>query len=134
MPSSSNRLRQVLGLGFGLAVIIGSTIGVGILRTPGEVAAYLPNGLWFMLAWVVGGLYALLSALSIAELGAMIPQSGGQYVQASDIGRVLSALSAAVPQTLEPERRDLWHQPWAFMLVLLLLGTEWVLRRLWGLR
>lgn len=61
-------------------------------------------------------------------------QSGGQYVQASDIGRVLSALSAAVPQTLEPERRDLWHQPWAFMLVLLLLGTEWVLRRLWGLR
>ena len=55
-------------------------------------------------------------------------------MQASDIGRVLSALSAAVPQTLEPERRDLWHQPWAFMLVLLLLGGEWVLRRLWGLR
>lgn len=61
-------------------------------------------------------------------------QSGGQYVAASDIGRVLSALSAAVPQTLEPERRDLWHEPWAFALVLLLLGTEWVLRRVWGLR
>lgn len=82
MPSSSNRLRQVLGLGFGLAVIIGNTIGAGILRTPGEVAAYLPNGLWFMLAWIIGGLYALLGAFSIAELGAMLPQSGGQYVYA----------------------------------------------------
>ncbi len=82
MPPSSNRLLQVLGLGFGLAVIIGNTIGAGILRTPGEVAAYLPNGLWFMLAWVIGGLYALLGAFSIAELGAMLPQSGGQYVYA----------------------------------------------------
>lgn len=52
---------------------------------------------------------------------------------ASDIGRVLSAISAAVPQSLEPERRDLWHEPWAFLLVLL-LGAEWVLRRTWGLR
>ncbi len=34
----SHRLRQILGLGFGLAVIIGNTIGAGILRTPGEVA------------------------------------------------------------------------------------------------
>ncbi len=61
-------------------------------------------------------------------------QSGGQYVPASDIGRVLSAISTAVPQTLEPERRDLWHEPWAFLLVILLLGAEWLLRRLWGLR
>lgn len=78
----SQRLRQVLGLTFGLAVIIGNTIGAGILRTPGEVARYLPNAGWFLLAWVVGGLYALLGALSIAELGTMMPQSGGQYVYA----------------------------------------------------
>ncbi len=82
MTSSSLRLRQALGLGFGLAVIIGNTIGAGILRTPGEVAAYLPNVSWFMVAWVIGGLYALLGAFSIAELGAMLPQSGGQYVYA----------------------------------------------------
>ena len=82
MLSSSTRLHQVLGLGFGLAVIIGNTIGAGILRTPGEVAAYLPNVSWFMLAWIIGGLYALLGAFSIAELGAMLPQSGGQYVYA----------------------------------------------------
>jgi APA family basic amino acid/polyamine antiporter len=75
-----HRLRQVLGLGFGLAVIIGNTIGAGLLRTPGEVAAHLPNVWWFVAVWLLGGLYALLGAFSIAELGTMIPRSGGQYV------------------------------------------------------
>ncbi len=74
------RLLQILGVGFGLAVIIGNTIGAGILRTPGEVAAQLP-GVWLFLGvWLVGGIYALLGAFSIAELGVMIPRSGGQYV------------------------------------------------------
>ena len=74
------RLLQVLGVAFGLAVIVGNTIGVGILRTPGDVARQLPSTPWFLGAWVVGGVYALLGALTLAELGAMIPQSGGQYV------------------------------------------------------
>jgi APA family basic amino acid/polyamine antiporter len=70
----------VLGFGFGLAVIIGNTIGAGILRTPGEVAAQLPNAWLFLGVWVAGGLYALLGAISLAELATMIPRSGGQYV------------------------------------------------------
>jgi APA family basic amino acid/polyamine antiporter len=74
------RLLRVLGVGFGLAVIIGNTIGAGIFRTPGVVAAELPNPWLFFAVWIVGGLYALLGAFSIAELGAMIPRSGGQYV------------------------------------------------------
>jgi APA family basic amino acid/polyamine antiporter len=74
------RLLRVLGVGFGLAVIIGNTIGAGILRTPGDVAAQLPHAGLFIGVWVVGGLYALLGALSIAELGTMLPRSGGQYV------------------------------------------------------
>jgi len=74
------RLLRVLGLGFGLAVIIGNTIGAGILRTPGEVAAELPSVWLFLGVWVMGGLYALLGALSLAELGTAIPRSGGQYV------------------------------------------------------
>lgn len=74
------RLLRVLGIGFGLAVTIGNTIGAGILRTPGEVAAQLPNVWLFLGVWVAGGLYALLGALSMAELGTMIPRSGGQYV------------------------------------------------------
>ena len=76
---TQGRLLRVLGLGFGLAVIVGNTIGGGILRTPGEVAAHLPRSGLFLAVWVVGGLYALLGALQIAELGAMLPRSGGQY-------------------------------------------------------
>jgi hypothetical protein len=34
----------------------------------------------------------------------------------------------------QPERRDLWHQPWAIAFIILLLSAEWILRRLWGLR
>ncbi len=74
------RLLRVLGVGFGLAVIIGNTIGAGIFRTPGVIADLLPNVWMFLGVWIVGGLYALLGAISIAELGAMIPRSGGQYV------------------------------------------------------
>jgi uncharacterized membrane protein len=61
-------------------------------------------------------------------------QSGGQYVDAADVERLLSAVSSSVPQTLEPERRDLWHEPWAFALVVGLLGAEWIIRRSWGMR
>jgi APA family basic amino acid/polyamine antiporter len=73
-------LLRVLGLGFGLAVIIGNTIGAGILSTPGKIAEQLPNPWLFIGVWLVGGLYALLGAVSIAELGTMLPRSGGQYV------------------------------------------------------
>jgi basic amino acid/polyamine antiporter, APA family len=73
-------LLRVLGVGFGLAVTIGGTIGMGILRTPGEVAKQLPTETLFIGVWLLGGVYALLGALSVAELGAMIPRSGGWYV------------------------------------------------------
>jgi APA family basic amino acid/polyamine antiporter len=83
-PASSARTRgsllRVLGVGFGLAVIIGNTIGAGILRTPGEVAARLPNAWLFLLVWVLGGCYAMLGAFSLSELAAMMPRSGGYYV------------------------------------------------------
>lgn len=79
-PDQRGTLLRVLGVGFGLAVTIGGTIGMGILRTPGEVAAALPNKYLFIGVWVLGGIYALLGALSVAELGAMIPRSGGWYV------------------------------------------------------
>jgi len=77
---STSGLLRVLGASFGVAVIIGNTIGVGILRTPGEIAARLPSVPLFLGVWVAGGLYALLGAVSLSEPGAMIPRSGGQYV------------------------------------------------------
>ncbi len=72
--------------------------------------------------------------LNDAFLRRLARQSGGQYVPEADVDRVLTALSDTTPHTLEPERRDLWHQPWTFTFVLALLGAEWVLRRLWGMR
>lgn len=77
---SSGHLLRVLGVGFGLAVIIGNTIGAGIFRAPGSIAAQLPSVGPFLLIWLAGALYALLGAISLAELGTMIPRSGGQYV------------------------------------------------------
>ena len=76
----TGKLLRVLGLGFGLAVTLGNTIGGGILRAPGEVAANVPNEVVYLGIWIAGGLYALLGAASLAELGAMMPRSGGQYI------------------------------------------------------
>jgi APA family basic amino acid/polyamine antiporter len=73
-------LLRVLGVGFGLAVIIGNTIGAGIFRAPGQIAEQIPHPWLFLGVWLLGGLYALLGAISLAELGTMIPRSGGQYV------------------------------------------------------
>jgi len=64
---------------FGMAAAIGNTIAAGIVRTPGDVARLLPNAWMFLGVWVLGGLYAFSGASSMAELGAAIPRSGGQY-------------------------------------------------------
>ncbi|MEO8635931.1 MAG: APC family permease [Gemmatimonadales bacterium] len=77
--SGRGRLLQVLGVAFGLAVLLGNTILVGILRTPGDVASRLPSAGLFIGVWVFGGVYALLGTISLAEPGAMIARSGGQY-------------------------------------------------------
>lgn len=73
-------LLRVLGVVFGMAVTVGITIGSGILGTPGKVAERLPNVWLFMGVWVLGGVYAFFGTVSVAELGAMIPRSGGFYV------------------------------------------------------
>lgn len=73
-------LLVVLGVGFGLAVTIGNAIGAGILRTPGVVAGHLSTFVPFMAVWVIGGMYAILGANALAELGTLVPRSGGQYV------------------------------------------------------
>ena len=70
---------QVLGVWFGIAAAVGNTIAAGIVRTPGDIAQILPNPFFFFGVWVIGGLYALFGASSMAELGAAIPRSGGQY-------------------------------------------------------
>jgi APA family basic amino acid/polyamine antiporter len=77
-PARPNRkLFSVLGVAFGLSVIIGNTVGSGILRTPGEIARHLPSAALFLSVWVIGALYAALGANTLAELGTMMPESGG---------------------------------------------------------
>ncbi|MCP4146301.1 MAG: amino acid permease [bacterium] len=70
---------RVLSSGFTLAVTIGGIIGLGILRTPGEVAAVAPEPLMFVSLWVLGGLFILLSTVVATELVGMTPRSGGNY-------------------------------------------------------
>jgi len=82
MSERSGQLRRVLGVGFGLAVSIGGTIGVGILRTPGLVAEQLHGPLPILLLWVAGGIYTLLGASCLTELGLMLPRAGGFYIYA----------------------------------------------------
>ena len=60
--------------------MVGNTIGAGILRAPGSIASYLPEFWPYMALWIAGALYALLGANALAELGTMVPRSGGQYV------------------------------------------------------
>ena len=71
--------KRILSSGFTLAVVIGGTIGLGVLRTPGEVATVVTDPLTFVSLWVVGGLFSLLEAFVLAELIGMTPRSGGTY-------------------------------------------------------
>ncbi len=80
--SQSGKLLRILGVGFGVAVIIGGTVGVGILRNPGGVAEQIPSVWLIMFAWTLGGVYCLLGANYLAELAAMMPKAGGYYVYA----------------------------------------------------
>src|SRR5262249_26034501 len=77
---TSGQLRRVLGVGFGLAVSVGGTIGVGILRTPGLVAEQLHVPSVILLLWISGGIYTLLVQSCLPDLGLMFPGAGGFYV------------------------------------------------------
>ena len=81
-PAVHGHLLRVLGAGFGLAVVIGGTIGLGILRSPAVVAGHAGSSSMALLLWLLGGVYALLAAASYADLGTSIARSGGVYVYA----------------------------------------------------
>ncbi|MBU1377535.1 MAG: APC family permease [Alphaproteobacteria bacterium] len=77
--ASRGELLRVLGLGFGIAVVVGGVVGQGILRTPGIVAGALHDPVWILLAWAAVGLFTLIDAFALVELGAAIPRAGGPY-------------------------------------------------------
>lgn len=82
MSNQNNQLLKLLGLGFGVAVTIGGTIGTGILRKPGQIAALIGEPWIIMLLWLAVGIYALLGVLCAIELAVSMPQAGSWYVYA----------------------------------------------------
>jgi APA family basic amino acid/polyamine antiporter len=139
-------LLRILGLTFGLAVILGGTIGVGILRTPGTVAAELRSPTGILLVWTLGGLYTLIGAVCFAELGTALPQAGGYYVYSrrafgDRVGfltgwtdwvtycAVLGYISIATGEfslALVPELSSLGATPIAIAALSLFAGLQWM--------
>lgn len=79
LDSNSGLIRQ-LGLFDSTMIIVGIVLGSGIFLTTGIMAKSLPSASLILLAWLVGGLITVAGALTYAELGASLPDAGGQYV------------------------------------------------------
>src|SRR5690349_15000308 len=75
-----SELPRQLSLFDSTCIVIGTTIGVGIFIVPGSIARELPSEPLILATWVITGLISFFGALAYAELGAMMPDSGGQYV------------------------------------------------------
>ena len=73
-------LPRKIGFWTGVAILIGSTIGSGIFRSPAAIADKLPGPLPLLSVWVMGGIFALCGALTLAEAASAYPQTGGVYV------------------------------------------------------
>lgn len=78
-PRPAGQLLRILGLGFGLATVVGGVIGAGILRQPGVVAGAIADPAVIISLWVVGGIMAAVNAFIVVELGASCPRAGGPY-------------------------------------------------------
>ncbi len=77
--SRPTELPRQLGLFSAIAVLVGTTIGSGIFRSPAGIADRLPGPVPMLAVWVVGGLFALCGALTLAELAGALPRTGGMY-------------------------------------------------------
>lgn len=73
-------LPRKLGLLDSISIVSGTMIGAGIFIVPASIARELPSATAILAVWVVAGIISFFGALAYAELGAMLPQSGGQYV------------------------------------------------------
>src|SRR5437763_16175660 len=77
--TSGDKLPRTLGLWSSVALVVGITIGSGIFRSPAGIAQKVPNPGLMIALWVVGGVVTLCGALSLAEIAAALPQTGGIY-------------------------------------------------------
>ncbi len=75
-----DELKRELSLADAIYLVVACVIGAGIFFTPGRVAELVPHPHWILAAWLFGGALSLAGALANAELGAMFPRAGGNYV------------------------------------------------------
>src|SRR5436190_1464193 len=73
------RLPRTLGLWSSVALVVGITIGSGIFRSPAGIAQKVPDPRLMLLLWIIGGAITLCGALSLGELAAALPETGGLY-------------------------------------------------------
>jgi hypothetical protein len=126
----------------------------GGARKPGEyVARFRPEqaGVYRVSAEARRGSALLGSAATVLLVGGSDPEmsdprlnahflerlarrTGGRVIAPGDVPRLPDLLTAGIPAARVSATRDLWHTGWSFAAIVLLLGTEWVLRRRWGLR
>jgi len=76
----ARNLQRALGSGTATLIVVANAVGSGIFTTSGFVARDVGSSVWLMGLWLAGGSIALAGALSYAELGAMMPEAGGEYV------------------------------------------------------
>lgn len=103
-------LLRKLGIWDATAIVIGIVIGSGIFVLPNLIARSLPSATAILAVWVISGVLSFFGALAYAELGAMMPQTGGQYVYLREAYGPLCAFVCA----------------WTFMLAVLAGGSAWL--------
>ncbi|HXK05423.1 MAG TPA: amino acid permease, partial [Verrucomicrobiae bacterium] len=103
-------LPRKLGMWDATAVVIGIVIGSGIFVLPNLIARSLPSATAILSVWVVAGVLSFFGALAYAELGAMMPETGGHYVYLREAYGPLAAFVCA----------------WTFMLAVLAGGSAWL--------
>ena len=103
-------LPRRLGMLDATAIVIGIVIGSGIFVLPNLIARSLPSPSAILAVWVVAGVLSFFGALAYAELGAMLPATGGQYVYLREAYGPLCAFVCG----------------WTFMLAVLAGGSAWL--------
>src|SRR6266545_1131219 len=79
-PRPAAGLQRQIGLWSAILIVIGTTIGSGIFRSPAGIAERLPGPLPLAAIWLAGGLLALCGALSLSEVASALPRTGGVFV------------------------------------------------------
>lgn len=78
--AETDHFPRTIGLPTAISVVVSGVIGSGIFMRPAEMAGLLGSPVLILLVWVIGGVFTLFSIMVLAEIGAMIPATGGQYV------------------------------------------------------